>query len=489
MQLRHKNTHLSQQEFVTRNNRTTKLYSLLQKVFVVCALIAGTSVILSHEYSLALLLALVTGYFINKRPLPHFTIILFGGGLALRIVIVTVLHTPPESDFLFLYDAAQSLLVGDKSFLDTVYFSLWAYQSMFVVWEAALLKICNSIIFLKCVNAVFSAGSVCLLYRTMRGFVSEKAAQIFALLLTIQPFILTFHVVLSNQIPSAFFMILGIWVLISEDCAKLQLWRFPLAGLLLQIGNMLRCEAIILLVAILTWVVFEMLRRPKIAKYFLTGIVLLLAVYAATGKVADTAIRVTGVNPYGLQNGDPDWKLVIGLNAETRGAYSNKDWSKIYPSLDENNQITDETRKIQNEIIQERIHISVGDWMKLLRNKIQMLWNTDNLHWAFHHALDAAPMDYVGFITRYDAFNLLKGFNLALGGTAIVLLMLGLWQYKSLPSPASYLPFFVFFAAFCAFLVIEVQPRYVYLPQLFVFASSAYGIDQLLRWGNSFKNG
>ena len=44
---------------------------------------------------------------------------------------------------------------------------------------------------------------------------------------------------------------------------------------------------------------------------------------------------------------------------------------------------------------------------------------------------------------------------------------------------AAYLPYFVVFAAFCALLLIEVQPRYAYLPQLYVFTAAAFGLDRL----------
>ncbi len=38
---------------------------------------------------------------------------------------------------------------------------------------------------------------------------------------------------------------------------------------------------------------------------------------------------------------------------------------------------------------------------------------------------------------------------------------------------SAYLLYFIFSAAFCAFLPIEVQPRYAYLPQLFLFTAAA----------------
>ncbi len=140
-------------------------------------------------------------------------------------------------------------------------------------------------------------------------------------------------------------------------------------------------------------------------------------------------------------------------------------------------------------MIMERTSMSVCDWLRLLRNKISVLWSSDNLHWAFHRTVENAPDKYVGLIMRRDAFNLLKDFNIALNGIMVIFLMAGLYKYKCFSSSKAYLPCFVFFSAFCAFLPIEVQPRYIYLPQLFVFAGAAYGVERLLKWRKKSENG
>ena len=74
------------------------------------------------------------------------------------------------------------------------------------------LSLWNSPVCLELVNAVLSAGIVCLLYRMARGWVSECAAQAACLLLTIFPYVLTLHTVLTNQIASAFFLLRRIFV-------------------------------------------------------------------------------------------------------------------------------------------------------------------------------------------------------------------------------------------------------------------------------------
>ncbi|MDO4271294.1 MAG: glycosyltransferase family 39 protein [Eubacteriales bacterium] len=454
---------------------------ILRGVFAVCFGLAAASILALNGYALALLAVLGVCWLLRRKPLPRFTLLLLIGGIVLRFAIAFVLHPPLESDFKMMFEAAQSLLAGDKSFLDSVYFSLWAYQSVFVAWEAMWLALWNNPLCLELVNAVLSAGLVCLIYRLARGFVRERAAQAAALILTLFPFALTLHTVLSNQIPSAFLLTLGLWLLVCGDCDRLGFWRFPLAGLALQLGNLLRSEGLIFLVAVLAWAVFEGLRRPEAVKRLLAGLLALLVVYFGAGAAANGLVRAAGLNPYGTQNGDPGWKFVTGLNFSTAGGYSNDDWALIYPTLDENHQATDATDAVQKQLISERLHAGPVKLARHMVNKVRFLWGSDALIWAFGHT-QQNPAAHAGPLSRAAAYDLVKQFDRGLFLLALGLAAFGLFgpkkRWERRPA-AAYLPYFVVFAAFCALLLIEVQPRYAYLPQLFVFLGAGYGLDRL----------
>ena len=457
----------------------------LRVLFCTCFALAALSILSLNGYALALAAAAVIWLLLRRRAIPHFTLVLLAGGMLLRVLVALTLHPPIESDFRLMYEAAQSLLAGDLSFLDTAYFSLWAYQSVFVAWEAMWLRLWNDPLCLELVNAVLSAGILCLLYRMARGWVGERAAQAASLLLTLFPFALTLHTVLTNQIPSAFFLVLGVWLVACGDCRRLGLWRFPLAGLALQLGNLLRSEGIILLVAVLAWAVFEAVRHPAAVKRIAAGMLALLVVYFAANAAADAAVRAAGLNPYGVGNGDPGWKFVTGLNFNTSGGYSQEDWNKIYPTLDENYQVTEETEQVQKELIVERLSALSADPAKLVRhmfNKLRLMWDNDALNWAFGHTQQQPEQNLFGLISRADAYQLVQQFDRGLFYLSVLLAGLGLfasparWKQRE---TAAYLPYFVFFAMFCAMLLIEVQPRYAYLPQLFLFTAAAFGLDCL----------
>ena len=458
-----------------------RLSNGLRTLFCICFALAALSIVALNGYALALAVAAGIWLLLRRRTIPRFTLVLLIGGFVLRVVVALVLHPPIISDFKGMYEAAQGLLAGDMTFWDSQYFSLWAYQTLFVVWEAFLLAICNSPFFIELVNGALAAATVCLLYRMGRRWVGERAAQAASLLLTLFPFALTLHTLLSNQIPSAFFLVLGIWVLACDDCRRLGWWRYPLAGLALQAGNLLRSEGIVCLVAVLAWAVFQAVQHPKQVKRVLAGLLALFVVYFAAHAGAAAIVRTTGLNPYGLSNNNPTWKFVTGLNPDSRGTYSQQDWDRIVPTLDEHYQVTEETEALQNELIEERLSAGPVALMRHLINKWRMLWDNDALYWAMQHTVETNPQQTIcGLITRQDAYELVQQFDRGIFYIAVLLAGYGLvaprsrWKKRT---AAAYLPYFVFFAMCCAMVLIEVQPRYAYLPQQFLFLAAGFGLE------------
>lgn len=113
-----------------------RTYRVFQTLFFVCFLCAALFILLRSGVFLALGLLFLTIYLLLKTRIPKFTLWMFAFGFLLRLFVILFLHQPIESDFFVIYDAAHSLMAGDLSFAQTEYFSLWAYQSAYVVWEA-----------------------------------------------------------------------------------------------------------------------------------------------------------------------------------------------------------------------------------------------------------------------------------------------------------------------------------------------------------------
>lgn len=439
---------------------------VLLRTFLILFALTAAAMLLHAEWVLVPVLL----WLFTRRELPHFTLWLLILGCVLRLAMLRWIHPEPVSDFAVLYSAAQSLLRGDRSFAQTSYFTLWSYQTAFVVWEAMLLRIWNSIAMIRAVNAVLSALSVCLVYRLALPYARRASAQGIALLLTVFPFALTLPAVPTNQIPSAFFLLLGVWLCASPDTDALRFWRWLPAGLSLAVGNILRPDGVILLVALFVWAVFRLLRGVQVRQTLL-GMLALLVICAAVSHGADAAVRLSGLNENGLGNRLPGWKIVCGLNETTFGTYSEEDWVVLRDTLDENHHPTEATEAAQKQMIARRLRSLPGRALHWLYYKDSRLWEDDALSWALEEAQTSHP--------TLCAFT--AGFDRGVFYIALLLALLGLTQRKTRSADAL-LPHFVFFAAVCAFLLIEVQPRYTYLPQLFLFAAAAPGLDALRRW-------
>ena len=445
-------------------------YTALSSVFAVAFLAMASMLILRNGWLLVLGLSGLAALLLHRYAIPRFTLWLFVGAFALRLGCILVLQPPIQSDFLNLYNAAQGVLAGKP--LQGTYYTLWAYQSAYVAWEALWLSIWNSPYAIRLVHAFLSAGTVCLLYRMVLPYVLPLSARFGGVMLAVYPFGALLPTILTNQIPAAFFLVLGLWLLICPDAGRLGFWRYPLAGLALQMGNLLRPEGVIVLVAVLAWLVFSLIRTPKQWKTLATGVAVLLAVYFLLGYGVDWLVRATGLNPHGLDNLFPEWKFICGLNPDTSGQYSSADWELIGPTLDANRMPTAETRQLAQELIAQRLHRPLGKLWKLNINKLDALWGRDGMGMFFGHLLTGSTT-----FGRLQAYTVLRQVDRAMFFLSLGLAALGLW--KKCREPGAWVCYFVFFAAFCAFIPIEVQPRYAYMPQLFLFAAAAFGVDWL----------
>lgn len=422
------------------------------------------------------ILAVAGSYWIFKRfpRIPLFTLWLFLAAFAVNLAWVLWLKTKPASDFSYMYSAAQSLLRGDLSFNTDPYFILWSYQLPFVSLEALLLWIWDDLRCIQIFNCLCTAGAVCLVYRLLRGRVSETAAKTSAVCLTVFPTIGAMSVLLTNQCSGAFFLILGLWLVCSTDGKRLGFARYPLAGLAIQAGNLLRPEGVIILVALLAYGVFFLLRNPNQLKRTALAAVALAAVYWLAGAAADQMVIRTGLSPYGVENQLPQWKFVCGTNFETNGGYAAADFQALSDTLDANSLPTEQTDEVVRQILSERLSHPLKDWLTLFRNKLDRFWNKPGTGWAFVDIAERSA-DFQKKIRP-----VVEEFDRELFLFAAMLSLAGLLMKKK--EPIQFVPYFVFFAAFAAFLLVEVQPRYAYFPNFFLIAAAAWGIEGIERF-------
>ena len=413
-------------------------------------------------------LFVVTLFALCKFEVKRFSVLLFSLALILRIIVVLAVPTPPESDFAVLFDASQQIIAGDRSYLETSYFQLWAYQLGFAYFQSIFLRIWNSVLILKLLNCLLGAATTVLVYLIAREFVSKKASQAAGLIYCCLPFTLCYVTILSNQFIASFLIYLGIYILISKRLHIHTHLRYLLYAILLALANVMRPESIIPLFSACIYLVLTL--KKATLKQSAINLIILLAVYFGLTKLIGYLFVISGISPLGLTNNDPLWKFVLGFNHETGGKYTDKD--SLY---------------LQNEsaleLIRSRIFVPLPQLISLFVRKIQTFWCGSGIEWSF--------------IPFYNSGLTILGKTFALPGKVAFLnsvsrwimiflygfILLGIASYLRNKNRNSSLLLIItqVFVTFGVYLLIEVQPRYFYHIQISVVILAALGIQTINR--------
>lgn len=413
--------------------------------------------LLNIEISL-LLLGLILEYKNHKHIIPNFTCMVFLVSFMVRLFVVVTIDTMPVSDFRVLYDAAQQAAHGKFEFSNESYFITWAYQTGFVLFEALFLKIFNNIWMLKFVNCLLGAGITVLIYKiVLLLWNDEKAARLISVIYAVFPFHVVHITVLTNSHVSAFFIYLGLYLLLKHIEDNKIKW-FVVTAICLATGNIMRPEGIIFITSIVVFYLFKLcinFSKGQAIKLFKQLSVILL-VYLAVLSIADASIKLSGINSNGLKNNDPLWKFVLGTNYAGGGTYSDTDWALISEKQQEYGL---DREKAELYIIKERL-ASKTELFDLMLKKIECFWWSDS---AFNWSFTSDSWTKIK--------QTLKTINTSLFWVILMLSMFIIAKLKNIVyenTEAIIFPIIIF-VTFIVYLLIEVQPRYAYLVQIAVF--------------------
>lgn len=462
-------------------------YILIIFISVACFLIVFR--VPAAIFAIFAALALVLVSRIGNRG---FIILIVLGSFLIRFAYIIIIDTPLDSDFKLLYDAAVLFSRGDYSFSGQVYFQEWAYQTGFVIYQGLVIRVfgeAGGIIALKILNCLWNTGITLIIYLIARNFFGEKSSRMAAVLYSGFVFPVTFVSVLSNQHISTFFMLLGLFFILDQRLIRMrQLPRSLIAGFLLALGNVMRPEAIIIIVSLMVYylVLFlragDMRQRMKRVMQYLA----VLIVYLAVNGLASYAISESGVNPQGLRNNNAWWKVVVGLNYDSRGGYNDHDYQLVYGG----NKSLEERKELEKDLIRERLGMNSLKLANLFLKKIQNMWCENALDWSYKHILESNRVITLFYnpVRFSDIDAVLKDLNELFIYASMILSLLGMlaWR-KSQMDDGLLIPVAILAASFVIYLLIEVQPRYAYMQQPFLFILSGAGLDILYRGFDGFS--
>ena len=400
------------------------------------------------------------------------------------LAVILLVGAQPVQDFQTMYTAACQLSQGshDYLYLDTCYFYNWAYQTAFVVYESAVIRLFGEgYLALQVLNAGYMAGSAVLVWAiAQRLFPRGRAALAAGVLYLLYPAPLFLAAVLTNQHLSVFLLYLGVWVFLGgKEGERPTLPRAALAGVLFALGNAIRPIGVIpLLAAVLCCLIWLALRFRREGRAILTALArpaALAVSYLLVGALLSAAVVWSGANPYGLTNNQPMWKFVLGFNEESSGAWNQEDYDQLYLLQGE------EADQAMREAVKERLSVGPVRLARLMWDKCQLMWaDNEYMFWGFGHLDHSAPL--IGPLTVGQGVNLLcywdKGGYLLLFALALCALARRLVSRR--PVPASLLPVLIFCGYFAVHLLIEVQSRYRYFLMPAIAILAGWGLSWLL---------
>ena len=254
-----------------------------------------------------------------------FIIILFAFSFLIRLLCILLIDNPIISDFKLMYDASLELLNGTKNYLNSTYFLTWGYQMGHVFYQYILLKIINSVTFLKIINCFITSLTVVYIYLISAKICNEKYAKISSIIYSIFIFPLLLNNVLTNQLLPVLLVLISIYIIIKMNFNK-YIMNSIIVGILLALSNVLRSEAIVFLFSIMLYfgiLLFKKFDKRKIISSF----IIILASYLIIFNSISLVFQKTNISINGLNNMNSTYKFVVGFNYDTNGTYSNNDAS------------------------------------------------------------------------------------------------------------------------------------------------------------------
>ena len=429
------------------------IYSLLSIIFLVT----------NHIMLFLMAFGFCTYISLNKK-IKHFPIILFITSIVIRLIVVLLLNFPQLTDFSILLEAAKSFAKGNFDFQNTSYFTTWAYQTGFVIYEGLVLKLFNNVLILKLLNIIYSSTLVVLIYQIGKKICTEKSARMASLLYMFFPFSIYMNTILANHHIATFLTYIGIFLLLKEN-KKLK--HYILAAILISFGNIMRPEGTIIVFAFILYEIFK-LQKGKI-KQIIKYTSVFVVVYLVIGVSASLIITQTGINKQGLKNNNPEWKFVLGFNYDSCGYYNEED--TIYLS----------DRKKEREVIKERILVNPIKMTQLMTCKIDNFWLQSDIS-VKHNMYITKKINILGMkINFMDIEKIFITFNKLLYLLTLFAGLTGIiYNRKKIIKSSAFFFVILMMVTFGVYLLIEIQPRYAYFIQVSIFILSTYGYDMLL---------
>ncbi len=253
--------------------------------------------------------------FAIKISTKKFLVYIFVPLISIIVCILWGLYarTAPTSDYGTLFNGAVKMATGTfkDGFDKTNYFYFYNYQLGYATYLAAVMFFfAQKLIWFKLLEIAYIAGSSILIYIIAKKLFDYRIAAVAAVFCSTFIPIIMGSSVLNNQHLSTLLMLIGIYlVLIGKKRS------FLCAGIIFALMNMIRPVALIIIIAVVLKILYDMIIERKWLKHLALLGILIFSFYASI-SVINYAFVAAKVTPTPItQSHIPYFKLAIGIGA------------------------------------------------------------------------------------------------------------------------------------------------------------------------------
>ncbi|PNQ85054.1 ArnT family glycosyltransferase [Paenibacillus polymyxa] len=391
----------------------------------------------------------------------EFIIVLLMFCFFLRVTWILSFKTPLESDFKIMFEGALQAATGDFRFTELPYFLSYPYQLGYTLYQSLVIQVFGQTAFvIKLLNVVYSCGTALMIYLIVSILFNEKAGRIGGMIYAINIPNIVLSSVLTNQHLASFVFYLSFYLIISNYSKK----RYSgiVIGSLLSLGNIIRPVGPVLLIAIILYYLISKILKKE--NFSIRNTLCILSSYFIIHAILSYALILSGVTNYSLENRDPLWKFVTGLNAETVGMYSSSD-SELLGKYSLGNVRNEKSLEVIKERLLNNHHLFL-----LFSKKYSLMWGEEDtaLYWSLNQ-LNEKKVNLI--LSNIDRIIYMSSFVFAIIASIFIILR------KNIKLDIMLVQFFVI-GYILIHLIIEVQTRYRYeiIPSFTILEAIGIGL-------------
>lgn len=451
------------------SNRILKIVGLICLMLIMITLFSKNLGLIA-----GIVLLIGVFYFLNKFDVSHkkFLIILVAVSLLIRASSVLVINNPQVSDFESILEISQNFLNRELTEKNQSYINEWPFQIYFILFQTAILKLLDKVIFLKLINVIFSIAEICLIYRIInRVSENKKVSQICTTLYAIFINPIIYNSVLSNQHMFLFLVMLAFNLNFEIKFIKNDFIRIGIVASILSVANLIRPESVVCVLAIIAFTIYMIILKHDKIKKAIGKIAMLLVIYLILSNISNIVLEKYVPNA-NREDSTLWWKFVVGLDIENYGQWSEERYDEFF-ALHGEDRINYSKERVFNALSDARI-------LRLFSIKINNFWNDFSNYFALGYLYDSG-VNILGKNIEYTEFrNIIDTYDYVIWTVVLILAFIGIFNKKLNDENKFYLIYLV--GTFIMYLFVEVQGRYAFVYRPFVFILAAYGLLNIIEF-------